>query len=66
MSNVKVKIQKRNGLNVDIGGVAVTESDDYNDLRNRPMINGTLLEGDVSLSELGINNIASLIFTEVT
>lgn len=66
MSNVKVKIPERNGLDVDIGGVTVTESDDYNDLKNRPMINGTLIEGDVPLSDLGINNVASLIFTEVT
>ena len=66
MSNVKVKIPNRDGLNVDISGVTVTESDDYNALRNRPMINGTLLKGDVFLSDLGINNVASLIFTEVT
>ena len=66
MSNVKVKIPNRNRLDVNISGVTVTESGDYNDLSNRPMINGTLLEGDVPLADLGINNVASLIFTEVT
>lgn len=35
------------------GGGGSTETDDYNNLKNKPKINGTKLEGNLSLSDIG-------------
>ena len=48
-------------VKVNIPGVNVVESNDYNDLRNRPMINGITLEGDLTPEDLGINNTVATI-----
>ena len=61
MSTVQVNIPKRNPVGAKIRDVTVTESDDYNDLKNRPMINGVLLEGDLTAEDLGINNTVATI-----
>ncbi len=61
MSKVTVSISNRNPVNASIRGVMVVESDDYNSLRNRPMINSVLLEGNLSAEDLGINNTVATI-----
>lgn len=61
MSTVQVNIPKRKPVGAKIRDVNVVESDDYNDLRNRPMINGVLLEGDLTAEDLGINNTVATI-----
>ena len=65
MSKVRVNIPVRSGMNVELGGVAIKRTTDYNDLKNRPLINGVLLEGNIPLEELGIQNISSLEYVEV-
>ncbi len=61
MSAVQVNIPKMKQVGAKIRDVTVTESDDYNDLKNRPMINGVLLEGDLTAEDLGINNTVATI-----
>ncbi len=61
MSAVQVNIPKRKPVGAKIRDVNVVESDDYNDLKNRPMINGVLLEGDLTAEDLGINNTVATI-----
>lgn len=61
MSKVEVNIPNRTPVNANIPGVNVVESNDYNDLRNRPMINGITLEGDLTPEDLGINNTVATI-----
>jgi hypothetical protein len=61
MNKVMVNIPNRTPVNANISGVSVVESNDYNDLRNRPMINGVLLEGDLTAEDLGINNTVATI-----
>ena len=61
MSAVQVNIPKRKTVGAKIRDVNVVESDDYNDLKNRPMINGVLLEGDLTAEDLGINNTVATI-----
>lgn len=61
MSKVEVNIPNRTPVNATITGVSVIESNDYNDLRNRPMINSVVLEGDLTAEDLGINNTVATI-----
>lgn len=61
MSKVEVNIPNRTPVNANISGVNVVESNDYNDLRNRPMINGVTLEGDLTPEDLDINNTVATI-----
>lgn len=61
MSKVIVNIPNRAPVSARIRGVTVVESDDYNDLRNRPMINSVVLEGDLTAEDLGINNTVATI-----
>lgn len=61
MSKVTVTIPNRTPVNATIPGVNVIESNDYNGLRNRPMINGVTLEGDLTPEDLGINNTVATI-----
>ena len=61
MNKVIVNIPNRTPVNATITGVNVIERNDYNDLRNRPMINGVLLEGDLTAEDLGINNTVATI-----
>ena len=61
MSKVEVNIPNRTPVNANIPGVNVVESNDYNNLRNRPMINGITLEGDLTPEDLGINNTVATI-----
>lgn len=61
MSKVEVNIPNRTPVNANISGVNVVESNDYNNLRNRPMINSVLLEGNLSAEALGINNTVATI-----
>lgn len=61
MSKVEVNIPKRKPVGAKIRDVNVVESNDYNDLRNRPMINGVTLEGDLTPEDLGINNTVATI-----
>lgn len=61
MNKVMVNIPNRTPVNANISGVSVAESNDYNDLRNRPMINGITLEGDLTPEDLGINNTVATI-----
>lgn len=61
MSAVQVNIPKRKPVGAKIRDVNVVESDDYNSLKNRPLINGVTLEGDLTPEDLGINNTVATI-----
>ena len=65
MSKVAVNIRQPKKASAEILGVSVTESRDYNSLRNKPTVNGMTLQGDLSLDDLGIMNLASLEYEEV-
>ena len=66
MSKVAVNIRQPKKASAEILGVSVTESRDYNSLRNKPSVNGVTLQGDLSLDDLGIMNLASLEYEEVS
>ena len=60
-SPISMGINRNTPISAGIRGVNVVESNDYNDLRNRPMINGVMLEGDLTPEDLGINNTVATI-----
>ena len=66
MSREIVNIPLPQPVKARIRGVAVTESRDYNDLRNKPTYNGVTLQGDLTPDDLGIKNLASLEYEEVS
>lgn len=66
MSKVAVNIRQPQKASAEILGVSVTESRDYNSLRNKPTVNGVTLQGGLSLDDLGIMNLASLEYEEVS
>lgn len=61
MNKVTVNIPVRNPVGAKIRDVIVTENTDYNSLKNRPLINGVTLEGDLTPEDLGINNTVATI-----
>ena len=60
-SPISMGINRNTPISAGIRGVNVVESNDYNDLRNRPLINGVLLGGDLTAEDLGINNTVATI-----
>ena len=58
---ISMGINRNTSISAGIRDVNVVESNDYNALRNRPMINGVLLEGDLTAEDLGINNTVATI-----
>lgn len=38
---------------------------DYNDLENKPSINGTVLEGDLELEDIGISELTPEMVSEI-
>jgi hypothetical protein len=38
---------------------------DYNDLENKPSINGTVLEGDLTLEDIGISELTPEMVSEL-
>lgn len=55
-SSDKVKVQTDGGSSakVNLGGYKVVREYDYEKLKNRPSINSILLEGNISLQQLGL------------
>ena len=53
VENTEEQLGKNKDVNVN---VKVVKVDDYNQFVNKPSINGVVLEGDKSLSDLGIYN----------
>lgn len=57
-SSISASIQGESGLSANIGNTrSIGGASDYDKLKNRPYINGTLLTGDVSLPALGLRGI---------
>lgn len=43
--------------NLDIGGVTVVCNDDYEALKNKPSIEGHVLEGDSTIQQIGVGTL---------
>lgn len=54
MINASLQSNNQN-LNATFGAVQVTETGDYNALINKPSINGLTLQGNIALSDLGLD-----------
>ena len=53
---IRASINPVRSVQAEVSKPTGASTSDYNSLKNRPLINHVLLEGDLSLEDLGINN----------
>ena len=67
MSKIQVTIEKAKSVSGKVNApIGTYIENNYNNLTNKPTINNVMLQGDVSLTELGIKNMSELEYEEVT
>ena len=67
MSKIQVTIEKTKSVSAKVNApIGTYIENNNNNLTNKPTINNVKLQGDVSLSELGIKNMSELEYEEVT